>query len=537
MLALTEEQLLCCICLDVYTDPVTLPCGHNFCKNCITEHLNFNSQRQCPMCKSCVNRKCKLCVNTLISEMTAQFRQSAGRTATNSSEQQVDVSCEVPTETKRTALKYCLLLASGLACVIIIYFTINLTLHQTVSSMKNPPLFESSMCPQHGKPLELYCKNEQVSICRSCAHSSHRFHDIVPLKEEYEIKKMELLKTEATIEQKILERQLKNREIKHWAWVSKEAANREIACGVQLFTTLIQSLERTQAELIGMIDAKHKTTETQAKGFAQELEQEISALMRRRAEVERLLHSKDQLHFLQNFPSMNAAPLTRDLTEVCPASNGGILRTALVTAVDQLTEIIRNEMEKLQEAELKSLQLNALDVTLDPDTAHSYLILSDDGKQVHYDDAREKLPDNSKLFEFGPFVLGKQSISCGRFYYDVQVKGKTEWILGVVKESLNRKEVQPDPENGIWVLFHRHGDQYFALAKRSGPLSVNGQPEKVRVFVDYEEGLVSFYDVDAAALIYSFTGCSFTERLYPFFSPFPSKDGGNSAPLIISPVH
>ncbi|XP_038565203.1 E3 ubiquitin-protein ligase TRIM21-like [Micropterus salmoides] len=543
---LTEEQLLCSICLDVFTDPVTLPCGHNFCKNCITQHLNFNSQRQCPMCKERVDRKYKPGINTFISEMAVQFRQSAGKKASNSSAQHVakpgKVSYDIPRH-KRTALKFYLLLALGLVCLTI-YFATKVKLHQTVSSLKTDHLLDTeetgSMCTKHGKPLELFCKNEQMPICQSCADSSHRFHNFVPLKKEYEVKKTELRKTEAKIQQKILQRQLKTQEIKNWVTLNKETADREMADGVQVFAALIQSLEKAKTELIGMIEEKQKSTEKQAKGFIQELEQEISELMRRRADVEQLAHSKDHVHFLKSVASLNAVLVTKDWTEVsiCPASYEGILRTVMVSAVNQLTETVREEIKKLREAELKTVQQNAVEVTLDPDTAHPALILSDDRKQVHNGDVWKKLPDNSKRFELGMFVLGKQSFSCGRFHYDVEVKGKTSWILGLAKESVNRKtELKINPENGIWAIFRSHRKEYLALSSQSVPLSVNHHPEKVRVFVDYEDGLVSFYDVDAAALLYSFTGCSFTEKLYPFFSPGTSDGGRNSAPLVISPVN
>ncbi|KAK9516189.1 hypothetical protein VZT92_024135 [Zoarces viviparus] len=110
---LTEDQFLCSICLVVFTDPVTTPCGHNFCKTCITQHWNVNVQTQCPNCKEVFNIRPELQVNTFISEMAAQFRQAAQQKASSSSSEQQaakpgEVPCDVCTGTKLKALKSCL---------------------------------------------------------------------------------------------------------------------------------------------------------------------------------------------------------------------------------------------------------------------------------------------------------------------------------------------------------------------------------------------------------------------------------------------
>ncbi|XP_049429426.1 E3 ubiquitin-protein ligase TRIM21-like isoform X2 [Epinephelus fuscoguttatus] len=539
---LTEDQFLCSICLDVFTDPVTTPCGHNFCKTCITEHWNTNVPYQCPNCKKVFNTRPELQVNTFISEMAAQFRQSAQQKASSSSsssEQQVskpgEVPCDVCTGTKLKALKSCLVCLES-------YCETHLEPHLTRSGLKRHQLIdpvenlEGRMCLQHDKLLELFCKTDQMCVCMLCTVLDHKTHDVVPLREEYEGKKAELGKTEAEIQQMIQKRQLKIEEIKHSVQLSKEDADREIADGVQVFTALKESVERSQAELIDTIKEKQRKTEKQAEGFIKELEQEISELKKRSTEVEQLSRSEDHLHLLQSFMSLNTAPPTKDWTEVSvrPPSYEGTVRRA----VSQLEETLSKQMKKLFEVELKRVQQSAVDVTLDPDTANPWLILSDDGKQVQTGDVEKNLPNNPERFDTCVYVLAKQSFSSGRFYYEVQVKGKTKWDLGVARESINRKgQITLSPQDGYWTIWLRNENEYKALAGPSVSLSLKSRPEKVGVFVDYEEGLVSFYDVDAAALIYSFTGCSFTEKLYPYFSPCVNDGGKNSAPLIISPVN
>ncbi|XP_059197815.1 E3 ubiquitin-protein ligase TRIM21-like [Centropristis striata] len=538
----TEDQFLCSICLDVFTDPVSTRCGHNFCKTCINTHWNNNDQYLCPMCKETFTTRPQLRVNTFITEMVVQFRQSAQQKASiSSSEQQVsepgEVPCDVCTGTKLKALKSCLV-------CLVSYCETHLEPHLTVSGLKRHQLIdavenlEGRMCTKHDKPLELFCRTDQTCVCMLCTVLDHKMHDVVPLKEEYEEKKAELGKTESEIQQMIQKRRLKIQELKHSVDLSQKDADREISEGVQVFTALKEAVERGLNELIKTIEEKQRTTQKQAEDFVKELEQEISELKKRSTEVVQLSRSEDHLYLLQSVQSLNThhPTPTKDWTEVsvCPSSYEG----TVVRAVAQLEETLSKQMKKLlPDFELKWVQQYAVDVTLDPDTAYHELILSDDGKQVNDSNVKKNLPDNSERFSDFVCILGKQSFSSGRFYFEVQVKGKTEWDLGVVRESINRKgDITLSPEDGFWAICLRKRNKYKALAAPAVLLSLKSRPKKVGVFVDYEEGLVSFYDVDAAALIYSFTGCSFTEKLFPYFSPGLRYGGKNSAPLIICPV-
>ncbi|TNN39497.1 Tripartite motif-containing protein 47 [Liparis tanakae] len=446
---LSEDQFLCSVCLDVFNDPVTTPCGHNFCKKCITEHWNVSDRCQCPMCQEVFPTRPDLRVNTFISEMVSQFRQSAKRKARSSSSEQQEskpgeVPCDVCTGIKLKALKSCLVCLAS-------YCETHLEPHLTASRLKRHQLMdpvenlEGRMCTKHDKPLELFCKTDQTCVCMLCSVLDHKMHNVVPLKEEYEGKKVELEKTEAEIQEMIQKRRLKIQEVKHKVKLRQEDADRQKAEGIQVFTDLKESVERKLNEFITSIEEKQRSTKKQAEDAIRELEQEISDLMKRSTEVEKLSLSEDHLHLLQSVQSLNIhhPPPTKNWSQVSvpPASHEGTLRRA----VSQLEETLRRKMKKLAEAELKRVQKFAVDVTLDPETAHPGLILSDDGKQ--------------------------------------------------------------------------------------------SRPQKVGVFVDYEEGLVSFYDVEAAALIFSYTGRSFKEKLFPFFCPGHNDGGKNSFPLIITPVN
>ncbi|XP_049452679.1 E3 ubiquitin-protein ligase TRIM39-like [Epinephelus fuscoguttatus] len=537
--SLSKNRFLCSICLDVFTDPVSTPCGHNFCKNCITEHWNINVPYQCPNCNKVFDTRPELQVNTFVSEMVSHFRQSAQQRSSSSEQQAAkpgDVPCEICTGPRLKALKSCLV-------CLVSYCETHLEPHLTASGLKRHQLIdpvenlEGRMCMKHDKPLELFCKTDQRCVCMLCTVLDHKSHDVVPLKEEYEIKKCKLGKTEAEIQQMIKERQLKIQGFQQLVSISRKNADREIANSNHVFTELKEAIERHQAKLIKMAEEKHRMTEKQAEGFIKELEQEISELKKRSDELEQLSHSEDHLNLVQKFPSLDAAPPTKNWTQVkvCPPSYEGTVGTA----VDQLVELLKNEMKKLlTKFELKTVQQSAVDVTLDPDTAHPQLILSEDGKQVHDGTVWKDLPENPKRFSHGLCVLGKQFVSSGNFYFEVQVKGKTKWALGVARESVNRKGLfSVSLKNGYWTIRLNNENIYYAPTESLVLLSQKSKPEKVGVFVDYDEGLVSFYDVDAAALIYTYTSCSFTEKLHPVFSPFANQDGKNSAPLIICPVN
>ncbi|XP_016091451.1 butyrophilin subfamily 1 member A1-like isoform X2 [Sinocyclocheilus grahami] len=198
---------------------------------------------------------------------------------------------------------------------------------------------------------------------------------------------------------------------------------------------------------------------------------------------------------------------------------------------------LQNEKRRLQHERDQLLQslktiIPKVNVILDADMAHQRLIVSDDGKQVRNGNRETGVNGGKDRFDQYLGVLGKDGFSSGCFYFEVQVKGQTRWYLGVTRASVSRKGwIRLSPMNGYWTVGLKNG-KYRARESSYVSLSLSVNPQRVGVFVDYEKGLVYFYDVESMSHIYSYTDQSFDEKLYPFVS-LGYLYNTNSAPLII----
>ncbi|KAI2649460.1 E3 ubiquitin-protein ligase TRIM39 [Labeo rohita] len=468
-----NEELQCSICLDVFNDPVTTPCGHNFCRGCLNKCWKTSRGSFCPICNEKFSKRPHLKINTTLREVVQHFKEKleVGRS---------EVFCDICDERKQKAVKSCLMCQSS-------YCDTHLEPHHRVPRLKKHTLInavenlEDYICQKHQRPLELFCRDDQNCVCLSCTEGEHRMHNTVPIDEGSQEKKNQMVKAQTDLQQMIQGRMKKIQEIKH----TVELRKKEKSTSVELFTDLRCSYERCQSELLEKMEKHQKATENQAKELIKELQQEIAELKRRHTELEQLLHTEDDLHLLQICPSICIPIRTKNWTEISTDFNMNVC--TLNKALIQLKEL-ETLHKNLGQIVLRMMQQYAVDVILDPDTAYPELILSKDGKQVCHGGIKQKLPDNPKRFDSCLDVLGKEGFSSGKFYFEVQVRGKIEWDLGVARESINRK------------------------GKRE-------MLERVGVFVDYEEGLVSFYDVETSSHIYSFTSQSFTDKLYPFLSP------------------
>lgn len=185
---------------------------------------------------------------------------------------------------------------------------------------------------------------------------------------------------------------------------------------------------------------------------------------------------------------------------------------------------------------LLSLSLSPVDVILDPETAHPDLTVSEDRKSVRRGSKKLLLSlfDNPKRFNSTPVVLGTSGFFSGRHYWEVQVGDKPEWGLGLCREAAARKgSVLFSPNNGYWVLRLQNGGIYEALTVPISPLTLSVRPRRIGIFLDYEAGEISFYNVSDHSHIYTFTD-RFSGNLRPLFFLGAFLGGRNAEPLVIS---
>ncbi|XP_026225631.1 E3 ubiquitin-protein ligase TRIM21-like [Anabas testudineus] len=561
---LSEDQFLCSVCLDVFTEPVSIPCGHNFCKACISRHWKGKQQCQCPLCNRKFNKGLKLHINTAFREIVENFKKLSQETSCTTNNFQV--LCDFCLGKKVKASKTCLVCLAS-------YCEQHLEPHETVGPLKRHTLtepvqnLEDKICKKHNRILELFCRNDLSSVCILC--TDHSGHDTVSLDKEYEEKKVQLEQKKVEVQEMIQERQKKAQEIKEMVQNRNKDKDEAVMNTVQIFTTLVVSIQKHMAQLVSVIEQKQKAAERQAEVLVKELEKENKELQRRIPMLENMSHSEDQLQFIKNFLSFSSSsPCTKNWSDV---SINGNCSEDMKRAMVQMEEMLANETAKANEKfrlccakiveeepgmlkktehadmDLETLpegmkldafrQQYAVDMTFDPCTANDLLLFSEDLKQVQTSHIWWFANKGPHKFDRYAYVLGKKGFSEGRYYYEVQASQKTGWDLGVVRESMRgKKTFTPNPRDGVWIIRLRNNTKLKALNNVPVVLPLVKKPERVGVFVDYEEGLVSFYDVDASSLIYSFTGCNFKEKIYPFFSPGPSEEGLNGAPLVLSPA-
>ncbi|XP_059211198.1 E3 ubiquitin-protein ligase TRIM39-like [Centropristis striata] len=494
-----DDQFNCCICLEILTDPTSIPCGHTFCLDCIEGFWDTKAKPECPLCKDTFSPRPQLRINRGYAEI---IRTIIERTQ----EEDGDVG-RSPGSRKNSLIQ--------------------------LEADEVP----SHFCRKHNQPLTKFCRTDQKPVCEKCTERNHKKHDTVLIENEGKRVRASLRATKASIQQMMHTRKRKLEEIKYSVDLSKKCTEKEKRSSARVCTTLIKAIERHQAEVVEELEERQREAERRAEELEQELEQELELLQWRSNELQSLEHAQDPIHLLRGFAPLRRLPSTRDWSEV-PVHTDNCMGT-VTRSVSKLVHVCQELATKLSAEEADKINQYAVDVTLDPETASGWLVLSPDRKKVSVSNKKSNapLPDSPQRFDSCVCVLGKQGFACGRRYWVVEVADKTDFDLGVAQESINRKgTITVRPDSGYWAICRRKGDSLSACAGPSVPLHPQETPKKIGIFLDYEEGLVSFYDADTKSHIYTYTGCDFSQPLYPYFNPCLQENGRNTSPLVICPV-
>ncbi|XP_069014979.1 E3 ubiquitin-protein ligase TRIM39-like [Embiotoca jacksoni] len=555
---LSEDQFSCSICLEVFVEPVSTPCGHSFCKACLQGYWNHSKKFLCPMCKKNYSRKPEMSVNRVLAEISTQFQglvmaggaegtaqrgstlnlnKGTGRsgspgTDTGEFAQPGEVPCDACIGQKLKAIKSCVN-CPGSFC------ETHLRHHKKVKTLMSHRLIEPTfhleekICKKHERLLNVYCRTDHACICAACAEASHKSHDVSSVDHEFK-KKMNILgRKRSEVKHLIKERAKKLEEIKQSIKVMKAGAQRELEESWMVYAELQRLVEQSQAELVELIAARQREAERHAQELARGLENELSQLRRRSNELEACAHTQDKVLFLQNQVTLSSPLEPTDWSVV--SINTDLYLGTIRSSVSSLIDKFQEELKRLYGKELRKVQNYASEVILDSGTAQKHLVVSDDGRQVKYEERKTSNSEGVKRFNPALFVLGREGLSSGRHYWEVDVGRKTAWTLGVARASARRKgEIKLSPEGGYWCLWLKNGEVK-ALASCRLPLMLPSHPGKVGIFLDYEAGQISFYDVKARLHLYSFLD-SFSESLYPIFSPCLTQEGKNASPLSITAV-
>ncbi|XP_073403579.1 nuclear factor 7, brain-like [Dendrobates tinctorius] len=464
------EELTCLLCSELFKDPVMVECGHNFCRNCIDKSWDGQDSFTCPDCKEVITDK----------------RYTTNRALANLVKKTVGSSSTTLTPAK-------------------------------------PKLAEN--CPEHDERLKLYCKDDGTLSCVICRDSlKHASHNFLPILDAVGLYRSELSAIVAPLEEtlKVTEQltdQQHEKVEQHKTNIS-EFRQHILDEFKNLHTFLKEQEEKLLEQLQDQGDNLLKEMETNMVKM-QENQDNIKQTITMANER---VNDTDSISFLTDIKSFIEKCQTQQ-KEVMSSGNS-------LLSKDLCQGTFRGPLQYTVWKQMRSFIVPKLTpMLLDPSTAHPNLVLSENMTCVKYGDNKLTLADNPKRFSQCILVLGSQGFDSGRHYWEVEVGDKTAWDVGMASESSNRKgKIKLNPKNGYWAIWLRNGNAYKALESPSRTLILSAKPKRIGVYIDYEGGQISFYNADDMTAIYTFRA-TFTEKLYPYLSPFLHDSGLNAQPL------
>ncbi|KAL4007675.1 hypothetical protein ACER0C_001527 [Sarotherodon galilaeus] len=548
---LDSLKFSCSICLDLLKDPVTTTCGHSYCMNCIKSFWDEEDRKgihSCPQCRKTFTPRPVLEKNTMLAALVEELKKTGlqAAPADHCYAGPEDVACDVCTGRKLKAIKSCLSCPAS-------YCEKHLQPHYDAAPLKKHKLvapskkLQENICSRHDEVMKIFCRTDQQSICYLCTVDEHKGHETVPAAAERTEKQKELEVRRLNIQQRIQEREKDVKLLQQEVEAINGSADKAVEDSEKMFTELIRLIQKRSSDVKQQVRSQQETEMSRVKELQEKLEQEIAELKRKDGELEQLSHTEDHNQFLHNYPSLSALSEATHSSSINirPLSYFEDVTAAVSETRDKLQDILREEWTNIS---LTVTEVDVLlsppepktragflkyshEITLDPNTAHILLLLSEGNTKVTRMKQQQSYSDHPDRFADWCYqVLSRESLT-GRCYWEVEWRGG-EVGLAVTYKNIIRAGSLDECGFGYndksWLLYcdtdcvsFLHNNVQTVL---SGPRS-----SRVGVYLDHRAGILSFYSISETMTLLHRVQTTFTQPLYAGLSLW---DDGATAELI-----